>query len=177
MKFTQLIGMALLCAACSDTHNPVPDAGHNGGITDDDKEIQIEIEKVITVNGKTIDWTDYDKVYAFTNKNHHFLQAVGVNWDDHENIQYQAVYCSMICEVEMSGTAHLPDNSPDPEFDIDESGEYRVDSYCCQSEDCTVKVRIASECRSKACFVYDAINGGDECDPNPNLILKEVTWP
>lgn len=169
----QLVCIILLCTACvgNDDTNPI-----FGQAEVEVSDEAVKIEKGITVNGKTIDWVNFDKVYAFTNNDHGFKQILGVTWHDAKCIDYQLVCCTRLEGMELCGRAIIADQNGTMETDQAKQGSNTMNSYCCQSDNYSVAVHIASECCSKACFVYDGIDKGEDCEAQSDLILKEVIW-
>jgi len=136
---------------------------------------ELTIDKEITINNKTINWTDFDKVYAFLDLKNEFTQILGVKWYGIDSVDYQMICSSMLCDMEIHGTAKANHPDGDSEIDEDENGGYPVDEFLFETTDYVVSVRIDAEKKSKARLIYSPKGDvNEDCDPNNELIMKII---
>jgi hypothetical protein len=174
MKIKKMITFAILIGlfSCGQQHTK---SIENNITKSDSVVIQTKptFDKEMTINNKRIDWTKFDKVYAHIDNKNEFKQIIGVNWHGVDSIDYQLICSSMLCDMELHGTAKANHPDCDNEIDEDENGGYPVDEFLFETNDYVVSVRIDSKTKLKARLIYSPKGDVDEdCDPNSELIMK-----
>lgn len=135
----------------------------------------LTISKEITINNKTIDWTNFDKVYAYLDSKNEFKQILGVKWHVIDSIDYQMICSSMLCDMELHGTAIVNNPEGDSEIDEDENGGYAVDEFLVETTEYVVSIRIDAESKTKARFIYlPKAEVSEDCDPINDLLMRIV---
>ncbi|MBR8534212.1 hypothetical protein KDU71_01455 [Carboxylicivirga sediminis] len=132
------------------------------------------IKKEITICGKTINWSEYDKTFASIDAASEFQQILGVKWHGTDSVGFQLICSSMLCEMEISGTAIANNSASAHRFDEDENGTFPVDEFVLKGEDSLITLKIESESKTKARLVYSPGVRDYECDPDNELILKTI---
>ena len=176
MKINGLITFTFLIALISCGQQK-PKSSENNATKSDSIISQSEptIDKKMTVNNKKIDWTKFDKVYAHLDSKNEFKQILGVKWHGIDSIDYQLICSSMLCDMEIHGTAKANHPGGDSEIDEDENGGYPVDEFLFETSGYVVSVRIDSENKLKSRVIYSPKGEADnECDPNNELIMKII---
>jgi hypothetical protein len=177
MKIKRIITVAILIGLFSCGQQQIKSI-ENSITKSDSVVIQTKpiIDKEITINNKKIDLTKFDKVYAYIDNKNEFKQIIGVKWQGIDSIDYQLICSSMLCDMELHGTAKANHPDRDNEIDEDENGGYPVDEFLFETSDYVVSVRIDSKTKSKARLIYSPKSEVyEDCDPNNELIMKIIS--
>lgn len=135
----------------------------------------LTISKEITINNKTIDWTNFDKVYAYLDSKNEFKQILGVKWKGFDSVEFQLICSSMLCDLELHGTAKAMHCEGGSEIDEDAYGGYAVNEFLVETTEYVVSVRIDAEAKNKARFVYSPkAEVSEDCDPINELLMRLV---
>lgn len=133
------------------------------------------IDKFININDKTIDWTKFDRVYAYIDTNTEFMQILGVKWHGIDTIYFHIICSSMLCDSEFDGNAILFNSKSVREINEEENDSYQVDEYLSDEINYVVSVRIDTANKSKARLIYSPKGEPDyDCDPDNQLIMKKI---
>ena len=176
MKINRLFTLMLLISVFSCGHQKTKSVEKSSAQTDSvNSKSEMKIDKEIIINNKKIEWSKFDKVYAHLDLENEFKQILGIKWFGIDSIKYQIICSSTECDMEVHGTAKANHPGGDSEIDEDENGAYPVDEFLFETGDYVVSVRIDSENKSKARFIYTPKGKADEeCDPNNNLVMKRI---
>lgn len=176
MNTSRLIILGLLWIVVSCVQKKQKSFNNNAVISDSlVYKPEMAIEREMTINNRKIDWTGFDKVFAHVDSENEFEQILGITMHGNDSIDFQLFCSSRSCEMEVHGTATANYPDGDPEIDEDEDGAYPADQFLFETGEYVVSVRIDSENKSKARFIYSPKSAGDdECDPNNNLIMKAI---
>jgi len=131
-------------------------------------------KKIIVINGRTIDWRNFQKVYCYISQEGDEKQILGVNYFSKDSIGYQLFHSSDECNLEIHGFAKNI-RSKGTMFDKDGIEKYSIDEYISMLEH--VSIKIESKFKTKAKFIYKPIKKDEECDPNNEIIMRTNNDP
>lgn len=135
----------------------------------------LTIDNEISINTKTIDWTKFDKVYAYLDTMNDFKQILGIKWKGFDSVEFQLICSSMLCDLELHGTAKAMHCEGGSEVDEDAYGGYAVNEFLVETTEYVVSVRIDAEAKNKARFIYlPKAEVSEDCDPINDLLMRIV---